>query len=327
MPLDSIVVPDPRMAEQESYERFVAEAEGAAKDGRRPFAVAFGERKVFAIDLKNGKEDIMMLMDVARANPKTKAEFESAYEQFLASIGATAYREKAGPVASALAGERELGVPLRSRRILDAARFLERDIPIPAFRDDEFAGLSRTSPSMSGPLPGSSPTPGTCLLPTSPVSGRATSEPESATWQPNASDTGRSLCEGPPTGSDDPHHSSANPIGGNYGTVPGTSKRDDARNVHISIKAQSTKYVCGTKYTYGTKYVYGLRWRAFCDWCAEQHVQQLPATAETVAAYVKHRAKRVKPQTIHNDLFAITHAHRSAQFSRPMQFDSPSRWR
>ena len=76
-------------------------------------------------------------MHKALHKPAVRAELDGGYERFLASIRASGHRQKADRVASALAREREWGVPLRSRRILDVDNFLARNTPIPTFSKED----------------------------------------------------------------------------------------------------------------------------------------------------------------------------------------------
>lgn len=54
-------------------------------------------------------------------------------------------------------------------------------------------------------------------------------------------------------------------------------------------------------------------WQDFTAWCAEQGLQALPATLETVALYVTVRAATLKVSTLDRRLGAISQAHKAAE--------------
>ena len=139
MPTDVIPVLEQRPARFERYENFVTEAADAADKEGRPFIVGVKERRVVAVNLLNERENTRTFMHRALGKPAVQIELDGGYERFLASISETGHKEKVNLVASALSRERERGVPLRSRRILDVDKFLERNTPIPAFSEAEYA--------------------------------------------------------------------------------------------------------------------------------------------------------------------------------------------
>jgi len=60
-----------------------------------------------------------------------------------------------------------------------------------------------------------------------------------------------------------------------------------------------------------TRRAYAGDYAAFCAWCAHRGVAALPATAETVAAFLAAEAGRgVKPSTIGRRVAAILYAHK-----------------
>ena len=56
---------------------------------------------------------------------------------------------------------------------------------------------------------------------------------------------------------------------------------------------------------------YRADWRAFCQWCEGQGLTPLPASPETVAAYIAECAARLKVGSIQPQLNAITEAHKA----------------
>ena len=62
---------------------------------------------------------------------------------------------------------------------------------------------------------------------------------------------------------------------------------------------------------------YEYRWKAFCHWCDEGRLRSLPADGETVAAYLRHRAKSLYIRSVTELRSAITDAHRKSGFDDP----------
>ncbi len=61
-------------------------------------------------------------------------------------------------------------------------------------------------------------------------------------------------------------------------------------------------------------------WLDFCGWCESRGLPQLPAAAETVAAYIADCAGRLKVGSLQRRLNAIAQAHKLAGFASPTQF-------
>ena len=81
-----------------------------------------------------------------------------------------------------------------------------------------------------------------------------------------------------------------------------------ARNYVASAKAKRTREA------------YACAWRGFEQWCAAHGRGALPASGETVALYLAHRAGNgCKPATIEVDLSAIAQAHKVAGHPSPRQ--------
>jgi site-specific recombinase XerD len=58
-------------------------------------------------------------------------------------------------------------------------------------------------------------------------------------------------------------------------------------------------------------------WRAFCAWCEVQQVCPIPATAETVAAFIAECAGRLKVGSVQRRLNAIAEAHKAVGLESP----------
>jgi site-specific recombinase XerD len=58
-------------------------------------------------------------------------------------------------------------------------------------------------------------------------------------------------------------------------------------------------------------------WRAFCAWCEVQQVCPMPATAETVAAFIAECAGRLKVGSVQRRLNAIAEAHKAVGLDSP----------
>jgi site-specific recombinase XerD len=62
---------------------------------------------------------------------------------------------------------------------------------------------------------------------------------------------------------------------------------------------------------------YNYDWRDFSCWCQRHGCQALPATPETVAAYLTDLAQRLKPSTLERRISAISVAHQAAEVDNP----------
>jgi site-specific recombinase XerD len=58
-------------------------------------------------------------------------------------------------------------------------------------------------------------------------------------------------------------------------------------------------------------------WRHFCAWCEAHSLSPLPASPETVAAYIAECAGRLKAGSIQRILNAITEAHKAVGLDSP----------
>src|SRR4051794_1201405 len=65
----------------------------------------------------------------------------------------------------------------------------------------------------------------------------------------------------------------------------------------------------------GTRRLYATDFRIFSEWCRSRGVSALPATAESVAAFLAAEIGRsIKPSTLGHRVAAIRHAHKLAGY-------------
>jgi len=62
---------------------------------------------------------------------------------------------------------------------------------------------------------------------------------------------------------------------------------------------------------------YKADWRAFCEWCELHSVQPMPASAESVAAFIAESAERLKVGSVQRRLNAISEAHKAVGLESP----------
>src|ERR1700758_3527641 len=62
---------------------------------------------------------------------------------------------------------------------------------------------------------------------------------------------------------------------------------------------------------------YRADWKEFCAWCEARAITPLPASPETVAAYIAECAGRLKVGSIQRRLNAITEAHKALGLESP----------
>lgn len=82
----------------------------------------------------------------------------------------------------------------------------------------------------------------------------------------------------------------------------------------VEVAQTAMEYAAKSKAASTVK-AYQNDWQDFTAWCAEQGLQALPATAETVALYLTAKADTVKVSTLERRLGAISQAHRAAGHS------------
>jgi Phage integrase, N-terminal SAM-like domain len=91
-------------------------------------------------------------------------------------------------------------------------------------------------------------------------------------------------------------------------TVPaGASLPLPAREVAAAVEYARAEKAAATRRTYRSDF------EIFRAWCAERHVSVLPASPESVAAFLAQEAERqVRPSTIGRRVAAIRYAHKLA---------------
>lgn len=85
---------------------------------------------------------------------------------------------------------------------------------------------------------------------------------------------------------------------------------DDARDYIASSRSAATTRS------------YRTGWAQFHEWCARHHRESLPASSETVALYVTHLARKVKPGTLDVRIAAVSAAHRAAGYESPTKAEA-----
>ena len=297
------------------YEQLATEAWTASRGHKEGFFVAFRGREVVAWSLKNERRDVETLRDAALQDQSLRAAFDGGYERFLTAIVRSGHRRKVGLVEAALAGERGSGMPLTSRRILDMAGLLGEDTPIPPSGHDAFTGGSAAGTASDGALPGSSAGPRPSGVPASPGSSRSTPGPEGAARLTDDSDADRDSdpdweCgEGHPNDIGDSAGPATNPVCPHDGTAP---DRTQPGTVRVAP---------GTPTPPEPRPIHRPKWKAFFRWCNARNVQPWPASAETVASYLRDRAKSCRIGTLRLGHNAIAATHRSAGFGNPCASD------
>lgn len=85
------------------------------------------------------------------------------------------------------------------------------------------------------------------------------------------------------------------------------------QNEVAQVKSPGQKYRQSAKAS-NTRKAYKTDWNQFLTWCSGQGLQPIPATADTIEAYVLHLADKenLKPSTIRRKISSIAMAHRSA---------------
>lgn len=92
-----------------------------------------------------------------------------------------------------------------------------------------------------------------------------------------------------------------------------------ARAVVERLREEARDFARDAK-AYNTLRAYASDWRDFTDWCQWHRREPLPASPETVALYLTHLARAMKPSTIQRRISSISQAHAAAGFD-----ESPTR--
>src|SRR5215469_2708764 len=86
--------------------------------------------------------------------------------------------------------------------------------------------------------------------------------------------------------------------------------------IPLPISDQVREYIKASK-AENTLRGYRADWREFNGWCEMHDQSSLPATGDTVAAYIAECAQHLKPGSIRRRLNAITEAHRAVGLDSP----------
>ena len=86
--------------------------------------------------------------------------------------------------------------------------------------------------------------------------------------------------------------------------------------VALPLPEQVREYIRASK-AENTLRGYTADWRDFCAWCEGHGLSPLPATPESVAAYIAECAAHLKPGSIRRMLIAIGEAHKAARADSP----------
>src|SRR5713226_6552129 len=89
-----------------------------------------------------------------------------------------------------------------------------------------------------------------------------------------------------------------------------------AEVIPLPITEQVREFIRASK-AENTLRGYQSDWRDFCAWCEAHSVSPLPASAETVAAYIAECAGRLKVGSIQRRLNAIAEAHKAVGVESP----------
>src|SRR5579863_6387701 len=97
-------------------------------------------------------------------------------------------------------------------------------------------------------------------------------------------------------------------------TVPGTGQNLPAAlgpDLAAAVDLAKAEKAASTRKAYGTDF------RLFKAWCDGKGVSSLPASPETVAAFLASESKTAKPSTLGRRIAAIRYAHKLAHLDTP----------
>ena len=98
--------------------------------------------------------------------------------------------------------------------------------------------------------------------------------------------------------------------------ITGPIRRTGADIVPLPAFEQVRQFLRASK-AEGTLRGYQADWRDFCAWCESAKLRSMPATPETVAAYVAECAGRLKVGSIQRRLNAMAEAHKAINVESP----------
>ncbi len=99
--------------------------------------------------------------------------------------------------------------------------------------------------------------------------------------------------------------------------VPAQASRPAAAGVEASGLAARAAAYAEASLASSTRRAYNSSWRTFAAWCGEQQVSALPATPETLAAFLTDIAPGAKVATLSRHIAGIRRAHQAAGFQFP----------
>ena len=102
----------------------------------------------------------------------------------------------------------------------------------------------------------------------------------------------------------------------NKGVVLGSNTGADIVPLPTPALEQVREFIRASK-AENTVRGYQSDWRAFCAWCDGHGLCPLPASPETVAAYIAECAGHLKPGSIQRRLNAIAEAHKAVGLESP----------
>ena len=99
--------------------------------------------------------------------------------------------------------------------------------------------------------------------------------------------------------------------------APAQASRPAAAGVEASGLAARAAAYAEASLASSTRRAYDSSWRTFASWCGGQHVCALPATPETLAAFLTDIAPGAKVATLSRHIAGIRRAHQAAGFQFP----------
>ena len=96
-----------------------------------------------------------------------------------------------------------------------------------------------------------------------------------------------------------------------------SSESEAGELVALQRLAEETREHIENSKAANTRRAYKADWSDFTDWCQQHRRAPLPALPETVALYLTHCARGLKPSTIQRRIATISEAHRAAGHESP----------
>lgn len=96
----------------------------------------------------------------------------------------------------------------------------------------------------------------------------------------------------------------------------GTSEESRALTTLEALADETREHLKNSKAA-NTRRAYKSDWADFTDWCRHHNRTPLPASPDTVALYLTHCARGLKPSTIQRRIATISEAHKAANHETP----------